>query len=216
MKSLVNYPKRGPWGDSKYIGNCSGHLIKELIEFYQPHFVVDPAEGSGTTGDVCNALNISYLGLDLHSGFNLLKDDLRKAILKAFSKSRSPDFIFFHPPYHDIVPYSGNVWGEKPHSDDLSRCLSYKEFLIKLRKVIQNVYKALAEGGHLAILIGDVRKNGHYFMPHANILNFRLGKIESVIIKAQHNMRSSQISYSGKPFIHIVHEYCLIFQKPAE
>jgi hypothetical protein len=29
--SVVSYPARGPWGDSKYRGNCSGYLVKDLI-----------------------------------------------------------------------------------------------------------------------------------------------------------------------------------------
>ena len=29
--SVVSYPDRGPWGDFRYRGNCSGHLVKDLI-----------------------------------------------------------------------------------------------------------------------------------------------------------------------------------------
>lgn len=32
MQSVVSYPDRGPWGNNKYRGNCSGYLIKDLIE----------------------------------------------------------------------------------------------------------------------------------------------------------------------------------------
>jgi hypothetical protein len=28
--SVVSYPDRGPWGDSRYRGNCSGYLVKDL------------------------------------------------------------------------------------------------------------------------------------------------------------------------------------------
>ena len=40
----------------------------------------------------------------------------------------SADLIFFHPPYHDIIKYSGNMWG-KANPDDLSRCENYNDFV---------------------------------------------------------------------------------------
>ena len=30
--SVVSYPDRGPWGNSKWRGNASGHLYRELFE----------------------------------------------------------------------------------------------------------------------------------------------------------------------------------------
>ncbi|GAI73849.1 unnamed protein product, partial [marine sediment metagenome] len=52
LKSVVNYPQRGPWGDAKFPGNTSGYLLVDLINYYQPRSILDPMEGSGTTGDV--------------------------------------------------------------------------------------------------------------------------------------------------------------------
>jgi len=36
LTSVVSYPDRGPYGKSDYRGNCSGYLIKELLEHYKP------------------------------------------------------------------------------------------------------------------------------------------------------------------------------------
>jgi len=44
-------------------------------------------------------------GLDLHSGLNILK----QLILEMVGKPS--DLVLSHPPYHNIVVYSGNVWG---------------------------------------------------------------------------------------------------------
>ena len=55
--SVVSYPNRGPWGDSKYRGNCSGHLVKDLILRFGCKSVFDPAEGSGTVRDVVVGIN---------------------------------------------------------------------------------------------------------------------------------------------------------------
>ena len=52
LKSVVQYPQRGPWGDAKFPGNTSGYLPVDLIDYYQPKSILDPMEGSGTTGDV--------------------------------------------------------------------------------------------------------------------------------------------------------------------
>ena len=84
LTSVVSYPERGPWGSSKYRGNCSGFLIKDLLLRFKARRVLDPMEGSGTTKDVIKGLNrfkntkIEYVGGDLTTnGFNLLKDEIK-------------------------------------------------------------------------------------------------------------------------------------------
>lgn len=37
--SILSYPNRGPWGDSKWRGNCSGYIYKELFERLKPQFL---------------------------------------------------------------------------------------------------------------------------------------------------------------------------------
>ena len=35
MQSIVSYKDRGNFGDSKYRGNCTGYIIKDLLnQFY--------------------------------------------------------------------------------------------------------------------------------------------------------------------------------------
>jgi hypothetical protein len=34
--SVVSYPERGHYGKSNWRGNTSGHLIKDIIEHFQP------------------------------------------------------------------------------------------------------------------------------------------------------------------------------------
>lgn len=206
MESIVSYQDRGPWGKSQWRGNTSGHLLVDLFKHYQPKFVVDPAEGSGTTRDVCRDMDIPYAGFDLHAGFNVLEHNLSKSL------SASPDFIFFHPPYGDMITYSGNVWGNNPADGDLSRCKSPEEFLEKIQLALLNMYDALARRGHYAVLIGDHRKQGQYLSYQADIINMGIGSLKSVIIKAQHNCASDRRSYPGK-FIPIRHEYLLVFCK---
>jgi hypothetical protein len=207
LNSIVSYPERGPWGRASYRGNTSGYLVRDLLSFFRPSFFVDPAEGSGTSRDVAQELGVKYTGLDLHSGFNLLRDSLSQRL-----EGLTPDFVFFHPPYHDIIRYSGEQWGGEAHPDDLSRCASYEEFLIKLRSALNNIYEALAGNGRYSVLVGDVRRQGQYFSLQADLWQLAPGVGEGVIIRQQHNMVSNRTNYSGK-FIPIVHEYVLTFRK---
>ncbi len=206
--SILSFPNRGPWGDSGYRGNCSGYVIKALLEQFKPIRFVDPAEGSGTSGDVARELRIDYLGFDLKDGFDLLRDSLLERV------GEPVDLVFFHPPYDDIVAYSGYVWGNQRHPGDLSNCRNYGEYLGKLRIACMNINRATKPGGRIAILIGDIRRKGEYFSPQSEILRYPMGKLESVLIKAQHNARSDSTKYSGS-FIPIRHEYLLIFRRPS-
>lgn len=85
MNSILSYEDRGNYGKSNWRGNCSGRLIKDLLEFYKPKCYVDAFKGSGTSDDVVKELNeqganIEYFGLDLHSGFNAITDSIADKI----------------------------------------------------------------------------------------------------------------------------------------
>ena len=203
--SILSFPQRGSWGQSSYRGNCSGHVQKFLIEKFKPSYFVDPAEGGGTSRDVCRQLGIRYTGLDLKDGFNLLRDNLKERL------QGQPDFIFFHPPYGQMVVYSGSMWG-KPHSDDLSRCGNGDEFINRLEIALMNIYDSLKVAGFYSVLIGDLRRNGGYFSFQSDILQMGIGKLVGILIKAQHNCTSDAFQYSGS-FIPIAHEYLLTFVK---
>ena len=206
MNSIVSYPDRGFYGKSNYRGNCSGKLIEELFKLYNPKFVIDPAEGSGTCKDVCQKMNIDYRGFDLHSNFNILKESI-------YSRTnRLSDLLFFHPPYWDIIKYSGNIWGKKVHSDDLSHIEHYSHFIKKLITSLNNCYRTIRPNGYLIVLIGDIRKKGNYYSPQSEIIKWNTKNLKNILIKIQHNTKTENKKYKGK-FIPIIHEYVLIFQK---
>ena len=102
--TVLSYPDRGQGGNAKWRGNHSPRLSEDLFLWLKPKQVVDPMCGSGTTGDVASRMGISCWQNDLHSGFNILRDELPVM----------GDVVFFHDPYHDIIQYSGSVWGDKP------------------------------------------------------------------------------------------------------
>ncbi len=210
--SILSYPERGPYGSQKYRGNCSGYLIRDLLSFLRPGLFCDPAEGSGTSGDVAQEVGVRYIGLDLKNGFDLLSDNLADNLLAM--ENELADLIFFHPPYWNMVRYSGSVWGKEIASNDLSHCKTYAEFKEMLHLALLNIYDAVKAKGHYAVLIGSMRKDGRYYDMGAAVQFLGIGKLREIIIKTQHNAKSSFKSYSNaRNFVPIAHETLLIFQK---
>jgi hypothetical protein len=118
-----------------------------------------------------------------------------------------------HPPYHNIVVYSGNVWGRGPHPDDLSRCASEDEFLDKLTIALKNQRHSMRAGGYHGAIIGDVRKGGAYSSYQVNLI-VRMPRQEllTVLIKEQHNVASNGKDYPLR-LPRIMHEYVIIWQR---
>lgn len=102
------------------------------------------------------------------------------------------------------------MWG-KPHEDDLSRCENYEDYIEKLNYVIKKLYFSLKRNGYLAVLVGDIRQKGAFHSIAADMLH--IGNMKSWIIKGQFHCTSSKTRYSGKPFIPIVTETMVLFQK---
>ena len=132
MQSIVSYKDRGNFGDSKYRGNCTGYIIKDLIQhFYptsKPKKFIEIFSGGGTGKDVAKELNITNsLHLDLNNGWDALIDEIPSG----------SDFIFSHPPYWDIISYESqrNSYSE----NDLSNKMPYEEFIHKLNIVNEKI-----------------------------------------------------------------------------
>ena len=206
--SILSYPDRGPWGNAKWRGNFSGHLVVDLVKMIKPKLVVDAMCGSGTTLDVCKELKIEAVGLDLHSGFNILRDSILERV------GREADFVLTHPPYGSMIKYSQSVWGTEAHPDDLSNCIDDEDFHQKLQIAMLNQREATKNGGVYATVIGDYRRNGVYTSYQAEcIARLPKNELKSVLIKQQHNVMSSSKSYGGMKYPFLTHEYVLLFEK---
>lgn len=209
LTSIVSYPERGEGGNNKYRGNCSPKLIEDLIGFFKPSEICDYMCGSGTTGAAAAKCGISSKLYDLHSGFDLMNSEIPDR----------PEFIFWHPPYWDIIKYSDvmyrasdvqNRYGYNPCQFDLSRIAEWDEFVKAMNYAMMKQFYALEKGGRIAVLMGDIKKKGKLFSMLAEIA--KPGTLENIIIKAQHNCFSDNIQYSGK-LIPILHEYVMIVRK---
>jgi len=206
-KSILSYPDRGPWGNPRYRGNASGRLYKDLFELLRPGLFVDPMAGSGTSLEVAREMGIRAVGLDLKDGFDIL----RKSILEVVGEPA--DLVFSHPPYHDMIVYSGKVWGDRPHPSDLSRAGSVEEFADKLHQAVLNQREATKGGGHYGVLIGDLRRKGRYYSFQAELVaRLPADELVAVLIKEQHNVSSAGTSYRLR-YPRILHEYVLLWRK---
>lgn len=214
LSSIVSYFARGKYGSNAWRGNCSGLLIRDLLEYYRPDTFGDLAVGSGTSIEVAKDLgytksNTVFSDLNpKYGGVDISNPDLDFPLM---------DFIFFHPPYYvfpgsSMPTYSGNMWGNEANPHDGSRITDPIEFKRWFDLCNANLYRLLHKGGRMAILMGDSRYRGQYFSMFKNMDIF--GEIEQVIIKEQHNCYADSIKYSGK-FIPIEHEYLVIIKKPA-
>lgn len=167
--------------------------------------------GSGTTKAAADKLGIKSHLYDLHSGFDIMNCDIKER----------PEFIFWHPPYWDIIKFSDvmykaadvkSKYGYDPMSLDLSRIPDWGRFVQAMNYAMMKQFSALEKGGRIAVLMGDIKKKGKLYSMIAEIV--KPGTMENIIIKAQHNCFSDNTQYSGS-FIPILHEYVLIVRKDS-
>lgn len=209
LTSIVSYPERGEGGNNRYRGNCSPKLIEDLIAFFKPREICDYMCGSGTTQAAAEKMGIPCHIYDLNRGFDLMNNDIPER----------PEFVFWHPPYWDIVTYSDVMYsaaevekkyGFDPTTRDLSRIKNWDDFVVSMNYAMMKQFSCLEKGGRMAVLMGDIKKKGKLFSMLAEIV--KPGTLENIIIKAQHNCVSDRTSYSGR-FIPILHEYVMIIRK---
>lgn len=209
LTSIVSYPERGEGGNNRYRGNCSPKLIEDLIGFFKPTEICDYMCGSGTTKAAADKCGIPSKLYDLHSGFDIMNSDIKER----------PEFIFWHPPYWDIIKYSDvmykasdvqNRYGYDPRKLDLSRIPDWEQFVEAMNFAMMKQFSSLEKGGRMAVLMGDIKKRGKLYSMLAEII--KPGTLENIIIKAQHNCFSDNTQYSGN-FIPILHEYVMIVRK---
>lgn len=215
MQSIVSYPDRGQYGRNSYRGNCSGLLIKDIISQYKLLGLSDFMVGSGTTEDVVREAGIRGDFADLNRGFDMMSMDV----------PNRAENIFWHPPYHDMIVYSGKQYDAKAvenatglpvatiMADDLSRCASWEEFVKKMNYCMMKQFAALDKGGRMFVLVGDMKRKGKLYSMIRELIC--PGTMENIIIKAQHNCVSDRTVYSHQNFVPIIHEYLLVTRKDA-
>lgn len=214
--SVISHPTRGNGGSASYRGNAGANFMEDVILFgaentktnLKDMLFVDANEGSGTSRDVSARLGNQYVGLDLMRGNDFTRDSILTEL------PRPAEMVFTHPPYAEMVLYSGGQWGAETLANDLSNpSMSKNEFLEKSQVMLMNQREATREGGLYATLIGDMRKKGQFWSFQADYqMLMPKSELISVAIKMQHNCMSNGRSYGGS-FVPITHEYLLIWKR---
>jgi hypothetical protein len=142
-------------------------------------------------------------------------DFTRDSILT--SLPRPAEMVFTHPPYADMIAYSGSQWGSEMLPTDTSNPgLSKEAFLEMSQVMLLNQRDATRDGGLYATLIGDMRRKGQFWSFQADYqMMMPKSELISVAIKMQHNCQSNGKNYGGS-FVPISHEYCLFWKKASK
>ena len=214
--TLLNFPKRGPWGDSSYRGNCSGFIHAFLLNQYKVKKMAELFAGSGTGSDVCRDFGIPYIGADLNPNPKradiLVCDAINDPVPEEFYGA---DMLFMHPPYSSMIniPYAGSMY--KDPTGELKKLdlghMPWDEFICTLNKIIMKYYMAVPRGGRMAVLMGDIKRQGKLYSMFSDIA--KPGTLEQVLIKGQFNCVSNGRQYSNTSFVPIMHEYLLVCRK---
>ena len=215
--TVLSFPDRGPWGDRKYRGNCSGYIQASLIWKYSVRKLAELFAGSGTGSDVAKDMGIEYIGADLNPNpvrtDILVCDAIKDEVPDEF---RDADMIFMHPPYSELIkiPYAGSMWkdptGELSQSD-LGQ-IPWDRFMRVLNGIVMKYYSAMAPGAKMSILMGNVRRNGRYYSMMKDIVV--PGELVQTLVKLQHNCVSGGRTYSNRNFYPTDHEDILVIKKP--
>ncbi|MBT8379440.1 MAG: DNA methyltransferase [Ignavibacteria bacterium] len=240
--SLWIIGKRDQSGAHKadYWGNFVPQIPNQFLKRYtkKGDWVLDPFVGSGTTLIECKRLGRNGLGLELNKQvaemaksnvgkekrgdrvkIKILNDDSSTMNYKAQLKklgTKSVQFILMHPPYWDIIKFSGK-------KNDLSNAQSLNEFVKMFVKVAEKTYSVLDKGRYCAVVIGDKYSSGEWIPLGFYVMQemMKVGyKLKSTIVKnfdqttAKRNQKDLwRFRALAGGFYIFKHEYIFLFQK---
>lgn len=162
-----------------YHGNFAPQIPNQMIRRYteEGDTVMDLFMGSGTTLYECESLKRNYIGYDINDDiidfvekrmqgcdtidYHIHNCDVTDSV--AFKKctdgslgqlgKRKADLLIVHPPYLDIVKFTGRP-------EDLSSISDLNVFLDRFLHAMNNAMAYLKSKHYFILVIGDVYKNG--------------------------------------------------------
>lgn len=219
--TILSFPNRGPWGDSRYRGNCSGWIPAYFINKYHAKRVAEVFAGSGTTYDVCRDMGVRYVGIDLNPNpprDGILSMDILDDAMELPDGFYDADMVFLHPPYPSIhdVRYAGNMWQDTDGTRILRDIqeMNFEDGMKAVNHAVLRAYNAMPAGSYEVCLVGEIRAKGEY---RSMMQNLAIpGILHQTFIKLQHNTVSGRRTYSGSSdFALTGHEMIAVIKKPS-
>jgi DNA modification methylase len=145
--------------------------------------------------------------------------------LSRYVAAASVDLVITSPPYWDILTRRRSAdgkairnYGRAPR--DIGRIGGYDDFLAALEQVFAQVWVALRGGGYCAVVVMDLRKHGRLYPLHSDLTQRleSVGFIYDDLIIWDRRQEYNCLRPLGYPYvfrINKVHEFVLIFRKPA-
>jgi len=223
--TVWSFKQRGNWAthSGEYRGNWSPYIPRNvIIKYSKPgEVVLDYFCGAGTTAVECKLLRRRCIAFDINDkAIELAKKnvgfDAEPLQLAFFEEESHPkvyepelsigdardlsclpdnsiDLICAHPPYANIIHYTNSKKGDLSFFD-------IDDFLKEMSKVAKESFRVLKPGRQCAILIGDMRRKKHVIPLGFKLINVYLDagfKLRELIIKRQHNCKTTRFWYEG-------------------
>lgn len=222
-----------------YWGNFVPQIPFQLISRYTApgDWILDPFCGSGTTLVEARKLGRKSMGIELNpevftktsemlsstgngdspEAVLLRGDSLRFDLKKHMEERKIGAFklAILHPPYWDIIRFSEST-------EDLSNSPDMEDFTGKLRSLAERIVPNMSQGGHLALVIGDLYRKGEVvplgFRSMEALQQAGL-KLRGIIVKDIQNTRAKRTSEAlwryralKSGFYVFKHEYIFVFR----
>lgn len=219
-------------------------LAERLIQSFtnqEQTVVLDPFAGTGSTLAAAKNLHKTAIGVELYphfvekarercaaaSGTGSVTIHQGNAVdLRQFVADDTVDFVLTSPPYWDILTArrTADYKEIRTYGDgdgDLGLVKDYQAFLGQLQQVFAQVYQVLKPKAYCCVVVMDIRKKNRFYPFHSDLAGRLqdLGFIYDDLLiwdrrQEYNNMRP--LGYPSVFRVNKVHEFILIFQKPAE
>ena len=145
--------------------------------------------------------------------------------LYRYVSPNSVDMVVTSPPYWDILlqKRTADNKEQRDYGDteaDLGKIRDYEKFLFELRKIFEQVYGVMKPKSYCCVIVMDLRKKNRFYPYHIDISQLMLDigfNFDDTIIwnRAQEYNNLRPLGYPSVFRVNKVHEFILIFQKPA-